>query len=250
MSYQSTVLADNPTLLWLLNETSGTAAADATGNGNAGTYQGGYTQGAAGPLFQVNATTFGGVNGDVFKNASAALSGAFTIETWFKTSATGRSIGGDNANNFVSNNMARGVFIDSSGNLGLWVYTGVTSFTAISSGQSYGDGNWHYLVTTVDGSNRMRVYADSVQVATTLMNAAPASTTSYWIAGAEYAGNFPNVSNVAFSGQMAAFAIYPVALTQAQVTAHWQASGYAPAGGRSQVPDDKSYLKKLFYLLG
>src|ERR1035437_7040919 len=38
MTYKSVVLADSPSVLWMLNEASGTTAADATGNGHTGTY--------------------------------------------------------------------------------------------------------------------------------------------------------------------------------------------------------------------
>jgi hypothetical protein len=40
ISYEATVLAESPTSLGMLNETSGTVANDATGNGNTGTYTG------------------------------------------------------------------------------------------------------------------------------------------------------------------------------------------------------------------
>jgi hypothetical protein len=38
MTYESTVLADSPSFLWMLQETSGTTASDASPNGFAGTY--------------------------------------------------------------------------------------------------------------------------------------------------------------------------------------------------------------------
>ena len=38
MSYLATCLADSPSLLWLLNDTTGTTAADSSGNGHTGTY--------------------------------------------------------------------------------------------------------------------------------------------------------------------------------------------------------------------
>lgn len=43
ITYSSTLLALSPTMYWKLDETSGTAAADASGNGNTGTYNGTYT---------------------------------------------------------------------------------------------------------------------------------------------------------------------------------------------------------------
>jgi hypothetical protein len=47
--YRAAVMADTPSGYWRLDETSGTAAADASGNGNAGTYAGGVTLNEPGP---------------------------------------------------------------------------------------------------------------------------------------------------------------------------------------------------------
>ena len=48
-TYQQTVLADNPSFLWPLNDSGGTAA-DASSNGFNGTYEPGTTQGAGRPV--------------------------------------------------------------------------------------------------------------------------------------------------------------------------------------------------------
>ena len=48
MTYESVCLADSPEIFWLLNETSGTTAADASGHSLSGTYTNTYALGAAG----------------------------------------------------------------------------------------------------------------------------------------------------------------------------------------------------------
>ena len=48
--YDAAVLADSPVAFWKLDEASGTVAADSSGNGNTGTYQGAVTLGETGPL--------------------------------------------------------------------------------------------------------------------------------------------------------------------------------------------------------
>ena len=49
------MLADNPSFLWPLNDTGGTAA-DASPNGFNGIYEPGTTQGVTGPFTGTNAT--------------------------------------------------------------------------------------------------------------------------------------------------------------------------------------------------
>ena len=55
--YKSVVLSDSPSVLWMLNEASGTTAADATGNGYTGTYNGTITLGSASIIPSDNADT-------------------------------------------------------------------------------------------------------------------------------------------------------------------------------------------------
>ena len=87
-AYRNQVLADEPLAYWRLGEPSGTSAADASGNGNTGTYGGSPTLGATGALAgdTDTATSFDGVNDNVSvpNNASLNLNGSFSIEFWAK----------------------------------------------------------------------------------------------------------------------------------------------------------------------
>lgn len=87
--YSTVVLADSPLLYWRLNELSGSTAADASPNGNDGTFTGGVTFAASGiPNCAGDlAVTLDGSSGYISKTFAAALNPAqFSIEAWVKPS--------------------------------------------------------------------------------------------------------------------------------------------------------------------
>ncbi len=101
LSYQQSVLNDNPSFLWPLNDTGGTAA-DASGNGFTGIYEPGTTQGVVSPFSDGTstptadtATSFDGQSGLVTSANQVAGPNNFTIEGWFKTTTNqgGKLIG-------------------------------------------------------------------------------------------------------------------------------------------------------------
>ncbi len=83
-AYATQVLADDPILYWRLDEPSGTTAADASGEGNHGTYLGGVTLGTAGAIDEDPSASahFDGSNDRVTLAAPnpATLTGSFTVE--------------------------------------------------------------------------------------------------------------------------------------------------------------------------
>jgi hypothetical protein len=84
MSYRDAVLADNPLAYWPLNETAGTTATDASGNGYHGAYSGGYTLGQAAPGGR-QGVSFDGASGFVDTTIPAAdipPPNALSIEAW------------------------------------------------------------------------------------------------------------------------------------------------------------------------
>ena len=227
MSYESVVLADGPIFLWLLNETSGTTAADATGNGNTGTYSGGYTQGAAGPAFQPTATKLDGSSGLVYEAAPGTSPSTFSAECWFKS--TGNSIplaGFSNSQTGGSgSSYDRCLYLDSSGQVGFYVWAGGSGGYFATSSSAYNDGNWHHVVATF-GSSVQKLYVDGVLVATTAAGAPGGSYSGYWLAGSVGGTDFVSVvdlSSAFFSGTMGDFAVYPTVLSQTQVTNHFTA---------------------------
>jgi hypothetical protein len=87
MSYSERVLTDGPYLYYQLRETSGTAAADASGNGLTGTYAGSYTQNETSgkPVTGETASryvTLGSGGRVSFPNAVPLVSSQVTLEAW------------------------------------------------------------------------------------------------------------------------------------------------------------------------
>ena len=226
MSYESVVLADSPTLLWLLQETSGTTAADATGNGNPGTYTGGYTQGAAGPAgVAANAVTLDGSTGYINYPGSGHSTPSITTECWFKTTTSGGGgimVGA--GTNFV-------VYMTDDGKVNFGTWSG-SATVVCTSGSAYNDGNWHYLAATYDNSTfAQELYIDGVPVANTSGNTSGVgyvSGSGVWEAGngVNTVTNWPGTSTSEFlAGTFCAAAVYPAALTGIQVIDHYVAGG-------------------------
>ena len=84
--YAAAVAADHPLAYWRLGETTGSVAADGSGNGNAGTYLNGPLLAQAGAAAGDTAVGFDGVNDAVSipDTNPLRLNGSFTIEFWAK----------------------------------------------------------------------------------------------------------------------------------------------------------------------
>lgn len=243
MSYLSTCLADSPSFFWKLSDT-GSTAADATGNGNTGTYNGGYTQSVAGPSgVGFNGTSFDGSTGYVAETASGSALSVFTMEFWFKTSSNSEMAAGfsDTAVPGTAESYDRSVTIESSGYP--MFYVAYSSPFAVSTAAN--DGNWHY-VAAVCGASELELYLDNGSPAT-LSGSSEASYTGYWLAGA--AGGIVEASSAFFDGALCAFAIYPSALSADQVAAHYAAAsggGSSVSGGVDPDYDRRGLLRKPF----
>ena len=89
--YPAVVQSHTPIGYWRLNETSGTTAADSSGNGRSGTYTGGYTLAQTTALVgdEGTAVTLNGTSGYVNIPSSTAfdVSTTFTLEAWIKPTA-------------------------------------------------------------------------------------------------------------------------------------------------------------------
>ena len=212
-SYYETVLADVPGGYWRLGETAGNAL-DETG-GPAGTYNGGVTRGVPGVLLSDSnpAARFDGVDDYVSVPDHAALDvgDVFTYELWLRR-GTARGVaqrvihkgGGAAGLGFGTNNK-------------LVLIPGGSGAAAIaSSSTAINDSNWHHVVATKSGSS-VHIYLDGVDVTalgtnTTATNNATALNVGRATTGTGY-----------FDGDIDEVAIYPVALTQAQVLEHFRA---------------------------
>jgi YD repeat-containing protein len=169
-SYEDTVLADSPTGYWRLGESSGTDAADSSGNGNTGTYQNGPTLGATGLLSEDSdtAVTLDGTDDRVDVPADAVslptAGSAFSVEAWFKTTATSGMI-------FAARKQGTSLYGKilvqvSSGKL----YASVTGSASGSSPFQLGgtetvnDGVAHHVVFTRDSSGVLHLFLDGGEI--------------------------------------------------------------------------------------
>ncbi len=239
LSYYQTVLADNPSFLWPLNETSGSTAADASPHGFNGSYESGTTQGAAGPITGSGdgATSFDGQSGLVTSANSVTMSAsqAFSIEGWFKTTTNtgGKLIGFGNSQTGMSSNYDRHIYLMNDGQLVFGVWNNKTE--TIETPRVYNDGQWHYVVATFDPSLGMAMYVDGQLIATN-SNTAAQPYTGYWRVGSDnlngwnldpWGGNSQGTTepnSYYFDGTIGDVAVYPFALSAAQVAAHYAAN--------------------------
>jgi Concanavalin A-like lectin/glucanases superfamily len=246
LTYEQTVLNDHPSFLWQLNETSGSTAADASGNGFTGIYEPGTTQGVAGPFSGQTATAFDGQSGIVTSAESVASPGpqTFSVEAWFKTTTNdgGKIVGfgnaqtgGSSANNNASpgsSSYDRHIYMMNDGQLVFGVYD--NGVETIETPDVYNDGQWHYVVATL-GSSGMALYVDGQLIGTNSTTTAQAYT-GYWRVGGDNLNGWnldPWGSNSQgttqphsyfFNGTIADVAVYPTALTAAQVATHYAAA--------------------------
>ena len=220
--YATTVEGDHPVAYWRLDETSGTTAHDATGNGHDGTINGGVTLGQPGATNDGDtAMSFDGSSGDItVSNLTGIPSGnqSYTLEAWVKGLNGANNMGSPDGFIGYGNYGTDGqviAFRDAGCN-GLdtywWNYDTSANFSA-----NLCDGSYHYIVATYDNATGTRtIYLDGVQVGqdqapTTnnaqLMNFALAKTN-----GGEY-----------LQGALDDVAIYDYALSQTQITNHYNA---------------------------
>jgi hypothetical protein len=236
-TYDQTVLNDSPSFFWPLNDTSGTTADDLSPNGLNGTYESGTTQGAAGPS-QVSSTqtstAFNGTSGDVAANTAVAGPTQFSIELWFKTTTVdgGKLVGFGDQQTGMSGSYDRHIYMMNDGQLTFGVWTGSTQ--TIETPGVYNDGQWHHVVATV-GSSGMALYVDGHLIGTNSNTSAQAFT-GYWRVGGDNLNGWnldpwgsssqglTEPASYYFQGSIADVAVYPTALSAAQVAAHYAAA--------------------------
>lgn len=239
LSYYQRVLSDNPSFLWPLNETSGTTANDASPNGFDGSYEPGTTQGAAGPITGSGdtATAFDGHTGLITAASPVTMTASqpFSVEGWFSTTTNtgGKLIGFGNSQANTSSNYDRHIYMMNDGQLVFGVWNNATY--TIETPLAYNDGQWHYVVATFDPSAGMTLYVDGVRIGTNPNNAAQPYT-GYWRVGGDNLNGWnldPWGSNSQgttqpysyyFKGTIGDVAVYPFALSAAQVAAHYAAN--------------------------
>jgi hypothetical protein len=210
---------------WRLGDillTGGTVAVDSVGS-NTGAYLNGVTQGTNGDLVNDNNTsaTFDGTNDYLQKSSPSALpvgSAARSVELWFKTTRTTQQT------LFTYGSRA------GTGEFGLILGAGGTSVTAwggdgtanpvFALPAAVNNGKWHYIVETYS-STAVDVFIDGTALAA--QNAARATVIDaygFQLAAVVVPGDAN--SGFYFAGSLDEVAVYSRALSQTDVTNHYQ----------------------------
>ena len=215
-SYAATILADTPVAFWELNESSGTTAADYSGNAYNGTYTGTYTLGqpsimphGSGASLELTG------NGYVALPSVAALNALnhpLSLEFWIKTSTPASTM---SILNLGSNGSASQTLSNVSSQQLTFGYVNVvnnaTSTTVLAANTTY------HCVVTVDSGGNITFYVNGTTAGT--------GTTSGNVgSGAGTIGIYAHtLANFPYTGYIQNVAVYDYALTSTQVADHYAA---------------------------
>jgi hypothetical protein len=216
-AYKQAVLADRPTAFWRLDESSGTSAADASGQGHTATSAGGVTLGSAGALASDadTAMTFDGQSGNVRDNSSVTVGGDFTIEAWVKANSSTQNAplvslyGGQSTRTlYLQGQQFRGM-TDMSSN---WASYAITSSSVDTT-------NWHHVVFTSQGGTSLSLFVDGLASGTATVPATSAFSANTVLGWSDATWL------TKFGGGLDEVALYPTALPADRIKAHYSAGG-------------------------
>jgi signal peptidase I len=242
--YTSTVTALNPWLYWKLDETTGTTAADSSGNGRTGTYNtsaASFTFGVPGALTTDTpnlGVTLNGTTACLNTTSTTTMNAPVQITevVWFKTTTSqgGKLLGFEMPRTGVAmpgsgGTYDRHLYMDGAGKLWFGVYNG--GYFTIPSPTALNDGTWHMAAASM-GAGGMSLYIDGTLVGTNANNAGE-TTTGWFRAGCGNLGgwggswtgaNSPTTStnptqNRPFAGSLDEISVWQSVLTAAQIRA-------------------------------
>ncbi|MBX6388686.1 MAG: PKD domain-containing protein [Frankia sp.] len=224
--YARAVLDDEPGGYWRLGEPSGATAYDWAGFADL-TLASSVTRGAAGALTGDTdaASTFSGATGSIGATPRAVPGpDTFSVEAWFRTTTTrgGKIIGFGTAASGNSTNYDRHVYMTNDGRLVFGVYSG--GARTVTTTARYNNGQWHHVVATLSGAG-MALHVDGTRVGQNQATTSAQSYDGYWRVGGDNLGSWPTrpTSNY-FAGTIDEVAVYPRALDEAEVAAHFAAA--------------------------
>lgn len=237
-AYQTAVLGDNPYLYYRLGETSGTTAADTSGNGRSGTYTGSPTLGEPGAATVGDtAVTFDGINDYAAATNSTGFGSVMdgsSFEFILSTTTTNRlrlfgtyNLGTNtaveitlNENGFGNGALANGVRLYLRAD-------GGTDLGATFTNASLFSGDFHHLVLTYDstgGANRVTAFVDGVAQTMTYTNSnAPSNFSNFGFDPTLGARNVRGAIGSFFPGTIDEFAMYDTVLSETEAGAHFAA---------------------------
>ena len=214
---------------WPLSDaTTTTAAADISGKGAAGAYQGTRTVDTATPLAcprdGVRAWSLDGSTNSADYATQQTNPTAFTIEVWFRTTTpTGKLIGFGSSATGGSGSYDRHLYVNKNGGVTFGVYPGSVK-TISSAANTYADGKWHYAAATFSAATGMTLYVDGAKAVADATVTTAQNYSGYWRVGYDSNGGWTNVgtSNF-FQGSLRYAAVYTSVLTAGQIANHYGA---------------------------
>ncbi|GHF05122.1 LamG-like jellyroll fold domain-containing protein [Pseudolysinimonas yzui] len=220
---------DSPSLLYAVNEGTGTTATDASGNGRTGTILAGATRevgdcvGTSPSLALAAAVT----SGITVPGAAIAPPNTFSIEIWFRTTSTGggQLIGFGESATGTSAVADRRIWMTTGGGLRFSIRQNNTVRTLNAPG-TYHDGGWHHAVATLSSAG-MRLYVDGVLEAsntrTTAYHYNPYGSDGFWRVGGDTTTGMSGVLDATLVSSIDNAAVYTTALSASRVAAHYAA---------------------------
>lgn len=226
MSYADVVLAKSPALYWPAGESSGTVAADDSGNSFDGEYIGSPSLGEPGFTYGVTAVAFDGTDDRIVREGLGDIITAATglsLEIWIDaaTPPAGYSylcaVDGD-----------KYFYLDMDPTGLLTVGTNVSGGFVGSPGVTVAaDGEPHHAVATWDDATEtIALILDGVQEMS-FDPIGPASAPDFTSAGVGAWPDPPGTTDGPIPARLGQFAVYPYALTEAQAAENY-AAGIAP----------------------
>ncbi|KQU65500.1 PKD domain-containing protein [Phycicoccus sp. Root101] len=250
-AYAQAVRAAGARLYWPMNETSGLQVSDRAA-GTTASPGVGVTDGRGNT--GINWNQPGAIVGDtaaqltdndwsrVYALGTETAPDTFTIQAWVRTTSTrgGRIFGFGDQQFGDSDHRDRQLWMDNAGRVNFGVRAQDNSTRVVTSAAAYNNNQWHMLSATM-GAAGMRLYVDGALVGQRADTTAGEAYLGYWRVGGDWftmAGATPPWPNVPtsrnFVGNVDEFAVYPTALTQAQVQAQYALRN--GGGGGNQPP--------------
>jgi Concanavalin A-like lectin/glucanases superfamily/Fibronectin type III domain len=223
-TYDSTTQGDGPSVFYRMADTDAQALTDSSGNGATGAYTTNATLAEPGPLASDPATAIndaGCCNFAASGNPTLPLySQPRTLEGWIKTTAGGTQY----VAGYGTNSTDEGFDLLVQPNA--VIASGYSDDLSFATPAAINDGSWHFVVVTTTGS-AATVYLDGVSLGTQNF---PATLDTLAASQGLVAGMGAEDCCGYFTGGLADLAVFPSALTAAQVTAQFAASGLSVPG--------------------